>query len=229
MASVTLSRTARTLITGGLDQIGQELARINTRAGRRLTLVDRSEEGLLALREVLLQDGAPHPLIISEDLCAPGAADDVYEACQFYRLMGPEGTAITRMINLLEVPAESAAGEDPAEQFTARTSTLLGLCQRFVPDLIRRGEARMLNILVAYGPRQEPFSSLFDQARTLLLDLSHRLNLQGSDRLTVNTLCYHADSLFIQAPAAPDEAPPDLYPPACTPAAIARWAHQVMA
>jgi len=81
-ASPQVSSTLRpvTVVTGASSGIGDALARVFARHGHELALVARREDRLNALADEIFAAGAPRPIIIVADLCAPDAATRIGEA-----------------------------------------------------------------------------------------------------------------------------------------------------
>jgi short-subunit dehydrogenase len=69
-----------TIVTGASEGIGADLARVFAVKGHQVVLVARRRDRLEALSDEIAAAGAPKPLVVALDLCAPGAGEALEQA-----------------------------------------------------------------------------------------------------------------------------------------------------
>lgn len=170
------------LVTGASAGIGKDLARILARDGHDVILVARSEDRLRALAAEL----PGRPLVVPADLTAPGAAAQVFAAC--------EGREVDVLVNNAGFGSNGAFLdldlEREAEMVTVNCTALLQLTHLFGRGMRARGRGRVLNVGSTAGFQPGPYMATYYASKAFVVSFSEALadELAGTG-VTVTCLC----------------------------------------
>jgi short-subunit dehydrogenase len=176
-----------TLVTGASSGIGAELARVFARHGHDLALTARSVEPLTALAHEIAPPGAPAPIVLPEDLAAPGAADRLAER------IAEAGGRVSTLVNnagfgLNGPVAELERGEQLAI-VDVNIRALTDLTLRFLPDILQaRGGILNVASMAAFQPG--PGMAVYYASKAFVLSFSEALSHElGPKGVRVTALC----------------------------------------
>jgi short-subunit dehydrogenase len=176
-----------TVITGASSGIGDALARVFARHGHELALVARRGERLNALADAIAATGAPRPIVIVEDLCAPGAAARIGEA------LARAGAEPQYMVNNAGFGLVGHAPEhDRAEALAMidlNVRALTDLSLAFV-DSLTRHQGGLLNVGSVAGFLPGPGMAVYYASKAYVLSFSEALHSELRRRgVRVTALC----------------------------------------
>lgn len=184
--ATTPGTAGTTLITGASAGIGRELARRFALDGHDLVVVARRRARLVELKRELERDHGVRVRVIESDLADPsspgriaGALARVPIDCLVNNAGTLEGGPFLRM-----PPARTA------QMLALNTAALVGLTQRFLPAMTRRGRGRILNIasIAAFAP--VPGLAVYAATKAFVLSFGEALGseLRGTG-VSVTTVC----------------------------------------
>ena len=168
------------LITGASSGIGADLARVFAREGHDLILVARSRERLDALARELRDAYGATARVVPIDLSVPGAADMVRDR------VAQEGIDVDVLVNDAGFGMRGSFVElDPGRQLEMIQVNLVALTQLtrlFVPDMVRRGTGRILNVASTGAFQPGPLMAVYCATKAYVLSFSQALaeELRGS-------------------------------------------------
>ncbi len=175
------------LITGASSGIGRELAVIAARENHNLILVARSEDKLQVLAEEL-KTGQIDIQILAINLSAPSAAQDIYAFCRRNKLR------IDTLINNAGFGdygdfAHSNLGRQ-REMIDLNIRTLTELTHLLLPQMLVRGEGKILNLGSVASFLPGPLMSVYFASKAYVLSFSQALaeELRGTG-VSVTCLC----------------------------------------
>jgi short-subunit dehydrogenase len=172
------------VVTGASSGIGEQIAREFARRGYRLVLVARRADRLRYLAEEL--DGRAHVLPVDlsnrderatlfDQVAALGVVADILVNNAGLTTLGPVAESSPEAeVNLIEVDV----------------TTVVDLCSRFVPSMVKRGRGAVLNVasVGAFGPL--PGQASYGAAKAFVLSYTQamREELRGTG-VTAAALC----------------------------------------
>jgi short-subunit dehydrogenase len=175
-----------TVITGASGGIGETLAHVAARAGRKLVLVARSAEGLRKVADAIVNAGHGRPETIALDLGQAGAADRLAAELQ------AGGFSVSELVNNAGYGLVGATAElDRAAQFgivdlNVRALTDLTLC--FLPEIVAaRGGILNVSSTAAFQPG--PYMNVYYASKAYVLFFSEALHAELKGRVRVTALC----------------------------------------
>ncbi len=176
------------LITGGASGIGFEFAKIVAADGYNLLLIDINENGLKEACDSLTSEFEVEANYLFEDLSKTQAAANVHS------FINQKNLAIHIIFNNAGFGNFGYFKETSLEKDNAMLNvhmiTTTNLIKLLLPQMIKRGEGRILNnaSVAAFVPG--PLMSTYHASKAYLLYLSLALNdeLKGTG-ITVTTLC----------------------------------------
>jgi hypothetical protein len=176
------------LITGASGGIGEDLARLIAADGRDLVLLARSAPKLQTLADELSRAHQISATVLSVDLSAPGAADEVARTLAERRL------AIDVLINNAGFGTHGEfAREDPAEQsrmLQVNVVALTMLTRLLLPAMIERRRGRVLNVASTAAFQPGPLMAVYYASKAYVLSLSLALSEETTGTgVTVTCLC----------------------------------------
>lgn len=181
-----MSKTA--LITGASGGIGLELARIHASKGDNLVLVARRGASLAKVKSELESKFNISVYNIVKDLSVKDAAKEVYDEVTNQNFL------IERLVNNAgfgDFGLFADCGWHKQESMiNLNITALIQLTWLFLPDMISRGEGKILNVssLAAFTPG--PTMSVYFASKAFVLSFSEALNNELKDKgITVTALC----------------------------------------
>lgn len=174
------TRKRSVLITGASSGIGADLARVFAHDGYDLVLVARSRERLDALARELHDAYGAAVRVLPIDLSAPGAASVARER------VAQEGIEIDVLVNDAGFGMRGPFVDlDPARQLEMIQVNLVALTELtrlFVPDMMRRGAGRILNVASTAAFQPGPLMAVYCATKAYVLSFSEALaeELRGS-------------------------------------------------
>lgn len=176
------------LITGASGGIGYELSKIFAKNGYDLILVARNEGKLNSLKEELERDSEVSTTVIACDLSIPGAAADVRKT------VSDLGKTVDILVNNAGFGDHGSFSECDLEKqndlMQVNIVALTQLTRLFLPDMIAKGEGKILNIssLAAFQPG--PYMSVYYASKAFVLSFSEALSCELRDHnITVTASC----------------------------------------
>jgi short-subunit dehydrogenase len=176
-----------TLITGASSGIGAAVARIFARHGFELALAARREGRLNALADEIAATGAPRPIVIADDLAAPGAAARLGEA------LAAQGAEPQYVVNNagfgLVGPAAKLPREEALAMIDLNVRSLTELSLAFV-DSMARHRGGLLNVGSLAGFLPGPGMAVYYATKAYVLSFSEALHSEFAPRsVRVTALC----------------------------------------
>jgi short-subunit dehydrogenase len=181
----------RVLITGASSGIGLELARVFARNGHPLIITATVESDLAAIARDLTHNYAAEVLFVAHNLLKPQAAEQLYSAIQAKRLR------IGILVNNTGIGHKGAFIHQPLhhqmEMIRLNIESLVFMTRLFLPDMIARGEGRILNVASTGGCILPPMMSLCHATKAFVLSFSEAMATEIKDTgVTMTTLCPEA-------------------------------------
>lgn len=167
------------LITGASSGIGKELALVFAVEGYNLITVARYEKALKEQAEILELLGVevtPIPCDLSE----PGAAQYLYDQ------VGELGKEVDILVNNAGFSVSGSFSEtklaDAQATLAVGVNSVVELCALFVPDMIERGNGRVLNMGSMMGIIPCPYNALYGAAKAFVHSFTNALSreLEGT-------------------------------------------------
>lgn len=181
-----MNKTA--LITGATSGIGYELAYVHAIHGGNLVLVARSKDKLEQLMLNLENKYFINVYIIEKDLSLKDSAKDVYDELiknnitvdylinnagfgDFGFLVNNDWAKLEQMINL-------------------NITTLTHLTKLFVPDMIKKGSGKIMNVASTAAFQPGPTMAVYYATKAYVLSFSEAISNEVKNKgITVTTLC----------------------------------------
>lgn len=191
MTSQLLSNTPSTaLVTGASSGIGAEIARQLAKRGANLILVARSQDKLEALASELRPLGI-QVHVIPLDLAEIDAGQ------QLENEINTRDLTIDLLINNAGFGGFGAFWERPRQEVSdmiqVNITILTELMHRFLPDMIKRGRGRVLNVASLAGFMPGPMMAEYFASKAYVLHLSEAINEElrsgGHTSVSVTSLC----------------------------------------
>lgn len=179
-------RTA--LITGASAGIGRELAGIFAKGGFDLVVVARRAERLHELAKQLDQEHGTRVAVVSKDLTAPGAAQEI-----FGHVTG-DGIEVDVLVNNAGIMDLGSFFDTPVsrllELVQLNVVTLTALTRLLVEPMIARGRGRILNVASVAAFQPVPSMAAYGASKAFVLSLTEALSeeLRGTG-VTATALC----------------------------------------
>jgi short-subunit dehydrogenase len=181
-----MNKTA--LITGASGGIGLELARIHASKGDDLVLVARSGDKLGLIKNELEQEFKIKVYYIIKDLSVKGSAVEVYDELR------RQNISIDYLINNAGFGDFGFFAESDwtkqENMINLNITTLSHLTRLILPDMITRGEGRILNVASTAAFQPGPTMSVYFATKAFVLNFSEAINNEVKDKgVTVTALC----------------------------------------
>ena len=202
--SSTSTQTA--LITGASSGIGEALAHCFAAAHFNVILVARSEGKLKALAKELTEKHGVAVRVQSADLSTAGAVEQLYAALRH------QHTVVDVLVNCAGVLEQGAFASIPhashQQIIDLNISGLTAMLSAFVPDMVKRGSGRVLNVASIAAFQPVPTLASYAASKAYVLSLSESLAEELRDTgVTITALCpgITATNMLTQAAGANDK------------------------
>jgi uncharacterized protein len=176
--------TGTALVTGASSGIGAELARLCAADGYDLILVARRADRLRDLAASLEAQHGVRVRSVPADLSDPDAPQAVFDdAGPVDMLINNAGIGVRGPFAELEWSAQAALMQ-------VNMSAPVHLTRLFLPEMLRRGSGRVLNVASTAAFVPGPFMALYYASKAFLVSFSHAVanEVRGSG-VTVTVLC----------------------------------------
>ncbi len=177
-----------TLLTGASSGIGFELAHEFAKHKHNLILVARSTGKLEELKKAIEDKYQIKAEVVSLDLSRPDSAD------QLYKMVTEKNLKIDILVNNAGFGDHGLfAGSDlnrNEDMIVLNILTLTKLTHLFLPDMLKNGRGRILNVASTASFQPGPLMSVYYATKAYVLSFSEGLyeELQGTG-VTVTALC----------------------------------------
>ena len=180
--------TNTALITGSYGGLGTCLAKIHAEHGGDLILVGRNDGKLIKQAEELREKYPVTVQMIAVDLSKAEAAQEIYDTCR------KNGWTVDYLINNAgfggqgDFTRERTMEEDMA-MIAVNIETPTRLMKLFLPDMIKRGKGRVLNVSSTAGILPGPLQAVYYATKAYLTSVSNAIwrELKGTG-VTVTAL-----------------------------------------
>jgi short-subunit dehydrogenase len=176
------------LVTGASSGIGLELARLFARDGFSLVLVARDQTKLASLAQELQSTHQISVTVLPADLSEPGAAADLVAQIRKQEL------EVDVLINNAGTQVYGPFVEAETHKLTAmlqvNLTALMQLTHLLLPDMLRRGRGRILNLGSTGSFVPGPLNAVYCATKAFVLSFSEAIaaELDGTG-VTVTALC----------------------------------------
>ncbi|MGD9768030.1 MAG: SDR family NAD(P)-dependent oxidoreductase [Pseudolabrys sp.] len=164
-----------TVITGASAGIGAELARVFARHGHALVLLARRTERLETLAAEIAASGAPPPLVVTCDLLAPGAVEELAQT------LAREGVEPQYLVNNAGFGLVGTAVRLPHDEQLAmidlNVRVLTELSLRFA-EIIARHRGGILNVASVAAFVPGPGMAVYYASKAYVLSFSEALSAE---------------------------------------------------
>jgi short-subunit dehydrogenase len=170
------------LITGASSGIGAELAKLCAAAGYRVILVARHADALAEIARTL-----PVPArVLAADLSDPAAPRTIFDQTRDETidiLINNAGFGLRGAFADTDWAAES-------RMIQVNVSALSELTKLFLPEMLRRGAGRILNVASTAAFAPGPFMAIYYATKAFVVSFSHAIASELADTgVTVTVLC----------------------------------------
>ena len=176
------------LITGSYGGLGTRFVNIHAALGGDLILVGRSQKKLDEQAVQVSNQYNVKAYTIAADLSQPDAAQFIYDTCK------NNGWAVDILINNAGFGgqgdfARERTMEQDMSMIAVNIETPTRLCKLFLPDFIKRGSGRVLNVSSTAAIMPEPLQAVYYATKSYVTSWSNSLwrELQGTG-VTVTAL-----------------------------------------
>ncbi len=175
-----------TLITGGSEGIGFELARQFAMNGHNLILVARDTEQLLEAKNEL-ETQKVRIMILSKDLF------DVNSAFELYQELSEQNIVVDNLVNNAGQGVYGLFEETDIRRELAiiqlNVASLTVLTKLFLQDMLARGSGRILNVSSIASKVPGPWQSVYHGTKAFVQSFSEALRIEVKDKgITITTL-----------------------------------------
>ena len=194
------------LVTGASSGIGEALAHRFAAAGFDLVVVARSQLKLEVLAKQLAAQHGVAVRVVLSDLAQPGAVNTIHHQ------LSRQKCAVTALVNcagVLEQGLFTSIGAPSHQQIIdLNISGLTAMLSAFVPDMVKRGSGRVLNVASIAAFQPVPTLASYAASKAYVLSLSESLAEELRDTgVTITALCpgITATNMLTQAAGANDK------------------------
>jgi short-subunit dehydrogenase len=174
------------LVTGGTSGIGYEISKLLANDGYNLVIVARSSEQLQTVCNELRQfkvDVTP----LEKDLFQKEAANEIFQEMQ------NRGLTIDVLVNDAGQGQAGLFHEIPLERhldiIQLNITTLVSLTYLFLPEMIKKGEGKILNLASVVSKTPAPEFAIYAASKAFVLSFSEALSAELEDTgVTVTAL-----------------------------------------
>ena len=181
-----MKRTA--LITGASSGIGLELARVFSRNGYNLLITARREQRLVELKNELEETYQNSVTCFVSDLSEPDAPRELYD------FVTSKNLPVTVLVNNAGIGDygffHESDWDKTATMIDLNMRSLTQLTRLFLPDLIRKERAYIMNVASTAAFQPGPLMSVYYASKHYVLAFSEAIaNELAGTGVTVTTLC----------------------------------------
>ncbi|HVN75564.1 MAG TPA: SDR family oxidoreductase [Thermoanaerobaculaceae bacterium] len=176
------------LVTGASSGIGLELGRQAAADGFNLVLVARNRDALDTLARELREAHGVEARVLAKDLADPGAPSEIFAE------LARAGVTVDVLVNSAGIGTWGRYAElDPEgelRQIRVNVVALAHLTRLFLPEMVRRGAGRVLNVASTAAFQPGPLMATYYASKAYVLSFSEALaeELAGTG-VTVTVLC----------------------------------------
>ncbi|TAE51141.1 MAG: hypothetical protein EAZ89_10675 [Bacteroidetes bacterium] len=218
------------VIAGGMNDIGLEFAAMAARDGCELILTDWQPQALSQAREALSGIAGARPHVIEEAPSEAGFAARTMDNCLMYSLLGERPFALdclVQVIDFSQTPADPWATDSAGPEQRLRAA--LELNEIFLQLMYERGSGAILNILVEPELEEAWLHEVYEDTRTLLLEMGESINLRDkTPGVGIYNLFLSPTSVLFQTPPARADIAPSFDPFSCSSHEIAGYGYQLL-
>ena len=177
-----------TLITGASAGIGLELARVFASHNHDLVLVARNEASLRSLADELRTTYGVDAVVLPADLSKPETPGLIHDFCAQHKL------DVDILVNNAGFGDYGAFHElnrqHQLDMIAVNITSLADLTHRFLPDMVKRGSGKIMNVASTAAFQPGPFMSVYYATKAFVLHFSEAISveLEGTG-VTVTALC----------------------------------------
>lgn len=176
------------LVTGASGGIGLEFAYIHASKGDDLVLIARNNEKLEALKADLETKYKIQVYNIIKDLSLATAPKEVFDELK------QKGISIDYLINNAGIGDfglfHNSDWGKQEQMINLNITALTYFTRLFLPEMIERGEGRILNVASTASFQPGPTMSVYFASKAFVLNFSEAINNEVSDKgVTVTALC----------------------------------------
>jgi hypothetical protein len=174
------------LITGASSGIGAELAKLCAAGGYDVVLVARSSGKLAEMAASLSRTHGIAARALVADLADPAAPQAIFEQTR--------GDAVEILINNAGFGLEGSFAETDwaveAHMIQVNVTALAHLTKLYLPEMLRRGSGRILNVASTAAFVPGPFMAIYYASKAFVVSFSHAIaNEVKGTGVTVTALC----------------------------------------
>ena len=178
----------RALVTGGSSGIGYELSRLLAGDGYDLVLVASNQEKLVESGDAIRKEFGTDVKVLRKDLSEIGAAFEIYEELRERDLI-PD-----ILINNAGFGAFGPFAGQPTEKIhgmiMVNVLALTELTRLFVPEMVKRGSGRILNVSSVAAFMPGPSMAVYFATKAYVQSFTEALSHETEDTgITVSALC----------------------------------------
>lgn len=178
----------RALVTGASRGIGLELARVLARNGHDLVLTARSEDELLEHAADLEEEHGVSVRVVPGDLSDPATP------ARIHRDLTENGIAVGVLVNNAGFGSQGPFHEQELtsqlDMVRLNVEALTQMTGLFLPDMIRRGGGRILQVASTAAFQPGPLMAVYYASKAYVLHFSEAVAAEVKEKgVTVTTLC----------------------------------------
>jgi len=176
------------LITGATSGIGYELAKIYAKKQYGLVLISSDENHLAETKNNLKEEFDVLIYTFAQDLSMQDAAIKVYQYVESLQipisiLINNAGYGIVGRTDLIDITED-------INMIRINVETLVGLCKLFIPQMLERGNGKILNVASTGAFQPGPYTSTYFASKAFVLSYSRAIRYElKSKGIVVSTLC----------------------------------------
>lgn len=183
-----MSKANTALITGASGGIGLELARIHAEKGGNLVLVARSEDKLIALKDVLEKTYNVSVTVIAEDLSDPLSAQRIFEQTESL------GIVVGTLINNAGFGGHGRFQQRDlaADQAMMQVNmvSLTNLTHHYLKGMVERNEGQILNASSTASFMPGPLQAVYYATKAYVTSFTQAIAEELADcNVTATALC----------------------------------------
>eukprot|EP00127_Corallochytrium_limacisporum_P000325 Clim_evm20s11 gene=Clim_evmTU20s11 len=199
------------LITGSSSGMGKQFADLYAKTGHDVILVARTESKLKEIAADLEERWNIKAHVIACDLSAPGAA------AQLKKKVDEKNLTVHKLVNNAGYGANvrflSMGDKESAEMINLNATALTEMMHEFIPDMVSRGEGRVLNVASLGGLIPAPNQAVYFASKAYVVSLSEAVAYELAPKgVKVTCLCPgamhtefgsrsgHSDTLLFRMP-----------------------------